>query len=585
MHRRNAPLPAALCVLLALSGAVAAAATYDVGPDQPYASIGAVPWASLGPGDLVRIHWRDQPYREKWVICRQGTAAAPIVVRGVPGPAGELPVVDGDRAVTAPGLDYWSEGRGVIKIGGANTPPDTMPRHIVLENLDIRGARAEYSFTDDVGATRHYGDNAAPIYLEKGEHVTIRGCALHDGGNGLFVASASETVSREILVEGNHIYDNGNAGSAYEHNSYTAAIGITFQHNRYGPLRDGALGTALKDRSAGLVVRYNWIEGGNRQLDLVDAEDSGLIATDPSYATTHVYGNVLIEPDGAGNRQVVHYGGDSGHTASYRKGMLYLYNNTVVSERIDRTTLLRLSTNDERCDARNNIVYTAAAPGDSLALLDAHGVLDWTHNWTKPGWTPSFSGSFDGTLNDDGTTVETAAPGFRDEAARNYRLVADSACRDAGISLAPAVLPEHDVVRQYREHRDAEPRPRDDTFDIGAWEFAFRVAGLVIAADRETVRWSAHPDALTYDVVRGDVGALRAGAGDFAGSLTACVENDSPDAATSDPFVPAHGAASYLLARPNDASGGGGSYDAGGERQAGSRDPDIAASPAACPPS
>ena len=63
-------------------------------------------------------------------------------------------------------------------------------------------------------------------------------------------------------------------GNLFHHNSYTAAIGITFEYNRYGPLLAGAGGNNLKDRSAGMVARYNWIEGGNRQLDLVDAEDS-----------------------------------------------------------------------------------------------------------------------------------------------------------------------------------------------------------------------------------------------------------------------------------------------------------------------
>ena len=39
-------------------------------------------------------------YREKWVICRQGTAAAPIVVRGVAGPGGARPLIDGEGATT-----------------------------------------------------------------------------------------------------------------------------------------------------------------------------------------------------------------------------------------------------------------------------------------------------------------------------------------------------------------------------------------------------------------------------------------------------------------------------------------------------
>ena len=130
-----------IAAVILLPALVVPAAVYEVGPGKPLASIGAVPWATLQPGDAVRIHYRSTPYKEKWVICRQGTAAAPITISGVPGPAGEFPVVEGIGAVTAPGLNYWSENRGIVKIGGANTPPDTMPRYIVLEGLEIRGAR------------------------------------------------------------------------------------------------------------------------------------------------------------------------------------------------------------------------------------------------------------------------------------------------------------------------------------------------------------------------------------------------------------------------------------------------------------
>ncbi|MBI1892685.1 MAG: polysaccharide-degrading enzyme [Candidatus Rokubacteria bacterium] len=468
---RAAILPASVGMALGLvilaAAQTANAATYEVGPDKPYTRIGDVPWAYLLPGDTVLIHWRSTPYQEKWVICRQGTVEAPITVRGVPGPSGELPVIDGNRAVTARGLNYWAEARGVIKIGGANIPQDTMPKFIVIENLEVRSAKPPYTFTADDGTTQKYTANASTIYLEKGENITIRGTVLHDAGNGLFVASSDTEVSRDILIEGNSIYDNGNVGSIYEHNSYTAALGITFQYNHYGPLCAGCGGNNLKDRSAGQVVRYNWIEGGNRQLDLVEVEDSVVIRTDPRYRETHVYGNILIEPAGAGNRQIVHYGGD-GRVRNYRKGILFFYHNTVVSRRTDRTTLFRLSTNDEHADARNTIFY-ATASGNTVSLLDVSGVLDLTHNWIKPGWVKSF-GNFKGTVNDDGTSVGGASPGFVDEAGQDYRLAAGSAAIDAGTGLHPRVLPANDVLEQYVKHLSGEDRPDAGPLDIGAFE-------------------------------------------------------------------------------------------------------------------
>jgi hypothetical protein len=472
---------AILLVLIALcsTDARAQSATYEVGPGKPYANIGDVPWESLQPGDTVLIHWRSTPYKEKWVICRRGTASAPITVRGVPGPSGELPVIDGNGATTRLALDYWSEQRGVIKIGGASVPADTLPAYITIEKLDVRSARPPYTFVDDSGASQSYVDSASAIYVEKGENITIRDCTIRDSGNGLFVASSDAAVSRDILVDGNYIVDNGIEGSIYQHNNYTAAIGITFQNNRFGPLRAGCPGNNLKDRSAGLVVRYNWIEGGNRQLDLVDGEDSSIIRNDPAYRTTYVYGNVLVEPDAAGNRQIVHYGGDSGAAASYRKGTLHFYNNTLVSYRTDRTTLFRLSTNDERCEARNNVFYVTAA-GSSVSLVDASGVLVMRNNWLKPGWVSTF-GTLTGTIDNAGT-VTGSSPGFVNEAARDFRLAPGSACVDAGTSLLAAVLPAHDVVRQYVAHQSSEQRPRDTTLDIGAYEAGGgTIADLAIA--------------------------------------------------------------------------------------------------------
>ncbi len=459
------------------------AATYDVGPGQPLAAIGEVPWVSLGPGDEVRIHWRPQPYREKWVIGRAGTAAAPIVVRGIPGPGGERPIISGDGATTPDPLDFTNDQRGVIKIGSSNVPPNVLPSYIRVEGLDVRSAHASYSFVDDQGVTRMYAANAAAIYVERAQHLVIRDCILSDSGNGLFIG-AFNGDTQDVRIEGNGIRGNGNVASGFEHNAYTAAIGIVYEGNRFGPLRAGAGGNNLKDRSAGLVVRYNWIEGGNRQLDLVDAEDSDVLVNHPSYGRTFVYGNVLIEPDGAGNSQIVHYGGDSGNTAIYRKGVLHFFHNTVVSLRSGNTTLLRLSTDDESADVRNNLLFVVAG-GDRLAMLDADGVLALSHNWTKPGWVSSHGG-LSGVIDDDGTGIQGASPGFVDAAMQDYHLLSTSPAVDAGGELHPDVLPVNAPAAQYREPQALEPRPTDGLPDLGAFELpepgvgAGCMAGLVL---------------------------------------------------------------------------------------------------------
>ena len=458
-------------VLILFAGMSAIAATYEVKPGTAVDTIGEVPWATLLPGDLVLIHWRAESYREKWVIGRSGTSELPITVRGVPGPNGELPVIDGRNAVTPPGLNFWSETRGVIKIGGSNVPSSEMASHIVIENLEIRSGHPSYTFTDDSGAQQTYSTSASSIFVELGENITVRNCRIHDSANGFFVASSEDAVSRNILVEGNYIFGNGVSGSILQHNNYTAAIGITFQYNRFGPLRTGAPGVNLKDRSAGLVVRYNWIEGGNRNIDMVDGEDSGQIRSHPDYRKTFVYGNVLIKQDG-GNNQAVHYGGDSGTTANYRKGKLYFYNNTLYSVRAGNTVVMRLSTNDEHADARNNILFNTAA-GTSLAMLAEAGTLNLANNWAKTGWRNSHEGAgFGGSVAGGSTMVTGNSPGFVNAADQDFTLQSTSGAVNAGTSLLAEVLPLHSLTRQYLKHQSSATRPSDAAIDIGAFEFA-----------------------------------------------------------------------------------------------------------------
>jgi hypothetical protein len=419
----------------------ARAATFDVGPGQPHAAIGDVPWEALAPGDTVRIHWRETAYHEKFVIGRQGTSEAWITVRGIPNEQGDLPVIDGRDATTRPALNYWNENRGLIKIGGSNSPADTLPQYIRIENLELRGARPPYSFTGRNGLT-DYVNNAAAIYVERGAHLVFSGCVLRDCGNGLFIGNQTS----DVLVEGCHIYDNGMEGRIYEHNAYTECDGIVYQYNRFGPPRAGALGNNLKDRSAGLVVRYNWIEGGNRQLDLVES-DSDVFIADPKYRATFVYGNVLVERDGDGNSQILHYGGDNGNASRYRKGTLYFYHNTVVSSRSGNTTLARLSTDDEHCEAWNNILF-ATAGGSRLAMLDADGTMNLRGNWLSTGWRKSHSNGA-ASVDDDGSNRMGATPEFVDFAGSDFRPAEGSVCRAAGLALPEPLATTHPVMRQY----------------------------------------------------------------------------------------------------------------------------------------
>src|SRR5436190_5962887 len=115
-------------------------------------------------------------------------------------------------------------------------------------------------------------------------------------------------------------------------------------------------------------------------MALVDAQGSFTQAgADPRYRSTYVYGNLIINE--VNNASVIHYGGDTSVTEIYRKGTLHFYHNTVIfrsDQRLRwRVALLRLDTNDEATDVRNNILYNVpnspGAPLSELSIMQIYG--------------------------------------------------------------------------------------------------------------------------------------------------------------------------------------------------------------------
>ena len=215
-------------------------------------------------------------------------------------------------------------------------------------------------------------------------------------------------------------------------------------------------------------MRYNWIEGGNRQLDLVEGDDSDEIVRDPRYRRTFVYGNTLIEHVGDDNNQILHYGGDNGEEPLYRKGVLYFVNNTVVSHRSGTTTLARLSTNEESALIAGNILY-ATAPGANLAILDESGLVRLSRNWIRRGWVNSHERSFEGRVTGR-ANIDGESPGFTDFARQNFRPGSDSPCVNAGMPLR---LPDdHELTLdwEFAAPRGARARKKQGAVDLGAFE-------------------------------------------------------------------------------------------------------------------
>jgi hypothetical protein len=352
-----------------------------------------VPWESLQPGDTVRIFWRAQPYREKILVGRSGTAAKPIRICGVLGGPNndQRPFITGVDAVTRPQLASLFKADvqpyGVMLIWAPSW--DSQVQHVVVENLRIgdsmtgEGREGDAAFfTNAQGQKVRYEAAAGCIRLKQAQNITLRANELTNCGDGIFAASVPDSqrhIIRNLLLEGNYLHGSGIAGTDQRHQVYLQGMNIALQFNYFGPTRKSAGGNQIKTRAAGLVVRYNYIENGARSLDLVEAEEFApllhpwqyarhraqylgcqqqgclkLSAAElaqydqlqqqdwANYQAAHVYGNLIRVSgrSGGGNTvptNAVHYGFDN--TQHDRQpGTLWFYHNTVLYE-TDRNNL------------------------------------------------------------------------------------------------------------------------------------------------------------------------------------------------------------------------------------------------------
>lgn len=468
--------------------------TYEIGPGRPLTRLADLDWSRLGPGDTVNIHVTPGGYHELIQISSRGTPASWITINGVPDPVtGELPVIDGRDATLAPQFrNHWEglHGYGAVVVG---TRPGFAqgykPGYVTIRGLDVRGCAVGNAFIDVDGTRRTYGNVGAGVYLERCDHVTVSGCVIHDNGEGIFGAGQStfDRLMTNIVVDSNRIFGNGNVGSEREHNTYIEAVGTLYQFNRYGPLRSGALGAGLKDRSVGTVIRGNWIEGGLHQLQIPEAQNQADLAVALSrYRTTIVQGNTLVAPAGNG-ASLIWFGGDQGVTAWYRKGVLYVDHNTLIARSDQshnyKTVAIMAASGGEAIDARNNIIAaipdTPGSPHADLGLVGADNHAFFGRTWVTPGWLPTTVGSYAFTGLLGGTSGFIAGPavdpGFVDMAVGDYRLATTSVCVDVSGRMAAAVAAAP-LASQFRPPVGRAGRTVAGTAaDLGGFEAADQV--------------------------------------------------------------------------------------------------------------
>ncbi len=463
-----------------------AGTTYHVGPGQSLATLGEVPWFKLKAGDTVYIHYQPTPYYEKILISGQGTPSQWIRVLGVPDPvSGALPIISGNNAVTSKNNHYhWQDlggngiqWSGVVQIAVHADGPDDpggaaqLPSYIEIANLQVQDGYQTYSFTGENGAKAKYDIFAACIYARSAQHILVRNNILTNCGLGFYNWTGDgsnggktwwDGVQVDTVLRDNYFYNNGVVNNYSEHQTYTESDGTIIEGNYYGAPRTGMLGSQLKDRSAGTIVRYNYIEQSPAgwDLDLVEPEESwNVLAAKPYFKQTFVYGNIVVNK-GVFNPDYVHwnedhYFGNKGK-AEVTGSKLFFYHNTVVTVANQSdiyggiTSLFNNEYGGFDCkpgslpgviDVRNNMFAVlprtaGAAPSTyQFGYCGSENFVFGT-NWVSPNYT------FKAASKAGAEAIITSAqnnPGFVDVNSNNFHLAANSPLIGTGGALASEV--------------------------------------------------------------------------------------------------------------------------------------------------
>ena len=335
-------------------------ATYNIGPNQTYTECNNVPFGALVAGDVVNIYYRATPYKCKFGLRVRATATAKVYINGVTDAFGNRPVLDFNGARTAAGSNpgapnnvftttpaYGETLAGIIvKRGASDDYESPKPAHIVIQNLELRGAANGNNYTTLAGATQKY-DSSAGIWIQVGDDITIQNNVITDNGFGIFTMAKNETLAHtaeRLVIRNNRIHNNGVANSYLEHNLYIQAKNPLVEGNYIGLTRKNSQGASYKSRSSGEIFRYNYVVASARAIDLVHSEENGQgIAAQADYGTDYVYGNTIYNDCTLTNcaSNPIHYGGDNwgeqdGSSSIFNPGVpyrsrLYFFGNTVIN--------------------------------------------------------------------------------------------------------------------------------------------------------------------------------------------------------------------------------------------------------------
>jgi hypothetical protein len=431
MTRLMRVLLVASMAMATMSGAVAHATTYQVGPTRTSTQITQA-MASAAPGDVIQVDGNATYAAVHWT--KSGTAAAPIRIVGMP-VSGKRPLIQ----------------------GGTNTI-EMEASYVVVEGFELTG-----------GSSR--------CFFQHGDHNTLRDSVVHDCPKQGILGADSDSGS--FLLEYVEVHHCG--GGTGDHQIYMASDEVAHPGSvfrmQYCYVHDANGGNSVKSRAERNEIYYNWIEGAlYHELELIGPDPGGAPSgwtEDLKREDSDVVGNVLRK---VGTSYVARIGGDA---TGQSKGRYRFLNNTIITA-TGSGAVFRLFDQLESVEMHNNIIVTNGTGGPTVVRA-ADGEFSWvnganiagSHNWVMSGAT-AIPSQWTG-------TVQGASPGLTNLTS-DPRPTAGSPVINAGVASPtgptgfafpnplwpPAFQPPLQALIAVDT---AMARPSDGMIDIGAFEF------------------------------------------------------------------------------------------------------------------
>jgi hypothetical protein len=277
--------------------------------------------------------------------------------------------------------------------------------------------------------------NGAGIRAETKGTLTIRNCDFHGNENGIL---GPDDPDAELVVESS-TFTAGGSGDGLSHNMYIGRIRSFKLIGSYSHL--ARVGHNVKSRARRNAILYCRIMD---ELTVSDIYEIDL----PEGGRSFLIGNIVHKGALAENSAIVSYAAENAGAGVLE---LYVVNNTIVNDRPAGGRFLQLRSGT-KATVVNNILW---GPGAAWTTDGVTVIAD--HNYIE--------------------TARSNSPRLADPASFDYRLLADSPCRDAGSVPATADGESLAPDREYGYDARTVPRPAFGTIDIGAFEYRPAVTG------------------------------------------------------------------------------------------------------------